>query len=275
MRPVFFAPACVRIRTFPGITKVCIMSKSVIITGASSGIGEALARAFAAKGYALGLAARRTDRLEALARELEAAHGARMVFAALDVQQDDRVAAVIESLAAQLGGADIVVANAGITGVRRSGSGDISTDKAVLQTNLIGAIATLDAATALFKRQGRGQLVGISSVSAFFPIPGSAAYSASKAALTNYMNAMRLELAKHGIGVTVIHPGFIKTEIAPGMEKYPFVIEADDAAKQIVAAVEARKANVIVPALPWAPVKGLMGVLPDALVTLLAKRFLK
>ncbi len=251
------------------------MAKHVIITGASSGIGEALARAFAAVGCHVGLAARRTDRLQGLARELESAHGVRVAVAALDVQRDETVAAVLAQLAQDLGGVDIVVANAGITGVRRSGSGDLSTDKAVFQTNLVGAVATLDAATQLFKAQGHGHLVGISSVSAFFPIPGSAAYSASKAALTNYMNAMRLELVKHKIDVTVIHPGFIKTDIAPGMEKYPFVIEADAAARDMVKAIAAKKANVIVPAMPWKAAKGLMSLMPDALVTALATRFMK
>ncbi|RZU38298.1 short-subunit dehydrogenase [Fluviicoccus keumensis] len=251
------------------------MGKNVIITGASSGIGEALARAFAAEGHNLGLAARRTERLEALARELEDAHHIKVVVTALDVQRDDTVAAALGVLAQDLGPVDIVVANAGITGVRRSGSGDISTDKAVFQTNLIGAVATLDAATRIFNAQGFGHLVGISSVSAFFPIPGSAAYSASKAALTNYMNAMRLELAKKKIDVTVIHPGFIKTDIAPGMEKYPFVIEADAAAKQMLAAIAAKKANAIVPALPWKPVKGLMSLMPDSVMTLLFTKFMK
>lgn len=251
------------------------MAKNVIITGASSGIGEALARAFAARGDNLGLAARRTDKLESLARELEEAHGIKVAVTALDVQRDETVAAAINSLAQALGPVDIVVANAGITGVRRSGSGNLDTDKAVFQTNIVGAVATLDAATRLFAAQGHGHLVGISSVSAFFPIPGSAAYSASKAALTNYMNAMRLELAKKKIDVTVIHPGFIKTDIAPGMEKYPFVIEADAAAKQMLAAIAAKKANAIVPALPWKPVKGLMSLMPDSVMTLLFARFMK
>ena len=155
------------------------MGKNVIITGASSGIGEALARAFAAKGYNLGLAARRTDKLEMLARALEDAHGIKVVVTALDVQQDETVPDAINALAQGLGPVDIVVANAGITGVRRSGSGDLSVDKAVFQTNIIGAVATLDAATRIFKAQGYGHLVGISSVSAFFPIPGSAAFCIS------------------------------------------------------------------------------------------------
>jgi len=137
------------------------VGKNVIITGASSGIGEALARAFAAKGYNLGLAARRTDKLEMLARALEDAHGIKVVVTALDVQQDETVPDAINALAQGQGPVDIVVANAGITGVRRSGSGDLSVDKAVFQTNIIGAVATLDAATRIFKAQGYGHLVGI------------------------------------------------------------------------------------------------------------------
>lgn len=251
------------------------MSKNVIITGASSGIGEALARAFAARGYHLGLAARRVERLEKLASELEERYGIQVQVAALDVCDDAQVPAVIQDLAQQLGPIDVVVANAGITGVRRSGSGNLSVDKAVLQTNVIGAIATLDAATRLFLAQGYGHLVGMSSFTAFAPIPGSAAYSASKAALTSYMSAMRLELARKNIAVTVIHPGFIRTEIAPHMEKYPFVIEADAAAEQMLRAIEGRKGNVIVPALPWTAAKGVLGLLPDPLLNSLFLRFMK
>ncbi|MCB1657711.1 MAG: SDR family NAD(P)-dependent oxidoreductase, partial [Pseudomonadales bacterium] len=147
------------------------MNNNVVITGASSGIGAALAEAFARKGYNLGLAARRVDKLEVLARELEDKYSIQVAITALDVQQDETVAPALSRLAQELGQIDIVVANAGITGVRRSGSGDISIDKQVFNTNVIGAIATLDAATKLFLAQGHGHLVGISSFSAFSPLP--------------------------------------------------------------------------------------------------------
>lgn len=251
------------------------MNKTVVITGASSGIGAALATAFASKGYNLGLAARRVDKLELLARELEEKYTIQVAVTALDVQQDADVAPALSRLAQELGQIDIVVANAGIGGVRRSGSGDISIDKAIFKTNVIGAIATLDAATKLFLAQGHGHLVGMSSFSAFSPLPANAAYSASKAALTNYMNAMRLELMSKKINVTVIHPGFIKTDIAPDMGKYPFVIEADVAAQQMVRAIESNKANVIVPALPWRAVKGLMKLMPDPLLAMMFNKMMK
>lgn len=251
------------------------MNKTVIITGASSGIGAALATAFASKGYNLGLAARRIDKLEALARQLEDTYHVQVAIIALDVQQDTQVAPALSRLAQELGQVDIVVANAGISGVRRSGSGNIEIDKTIFQTNVIGAIATLDAATKMFLAQGHGHLVGMSSFSAFSPLPTSAAYSASKAALTNYMNAMRLELINKKINVTVIHPGFIKTDIAPHMDKYPFVIEADVAAQQMVRAIEINKANVIVPAMPWKAAKGLMKLMPDPLLAMMFNKMMK
>ncbi|MBC7750620.1 MAG: SDR family NAD(P)-dependent oxidoreductase [Candidatus Saccharibacteria bacterium] len=251
------------------------MSKNVVITGASSGIGEALAEQFAAKGYSLGLAARSVDKLQALAQRLTQQYSIRVEVASLDVNDDASIPAVLNDLVARLGSMDILVANAGVAGSRRSGRDDLSVDKAIFQTNLIGAIATLDAATKIFLAQGFGHLVGMSSFSAFAPIPKNAAYSASKAALTNYMNAMRLELLTSHIDVTVIHPGFINTNLAPKMDKYPFVVTADVAAKQMVRAIESKQANVIVPALPWKIVKGLFQVMPDSLMSSLMKKFVK
>jgi short-subunit dehydrogenase len=251
------------------------MPKNVIITGASSGIGEALAEQFAAKGYQLGLTARRVDKLQALAERLSKQYSVRVEVAGLDVNDEASIPAVLEGLTARLGSLDIIIANAGVTGTRRSGRDDLSIDKAIFQTNLFGAIATLDAATKLFLAQGHGHLVGISSFSAFTPIPVSAAYSASKAALTNYMNAMRLELLSNNINVTVIHPGFIQTNLTPKMDKYPFVIKADAAAKEMIYAIEHKKTNPIVPALPWKAVKTLFEIVPDSLIAKAMLRMMK
>lgn len=247
------------------------MQKNVVITGASSGIGEALAERFASQGYNLGLAARSVDKLDVLAKKILQKYSVRIETVYLDVSDDASIPVVLDELVQRLGGMDILVANAGITGSRRSGRDDLSIDKKIFQTNLMGAIATLDAATKIFLAQGYGHLVGISSVSAFTPIPKSAAYSASKAALTNYMNAMRLELAGNHIAVTVIHPGFINTHLVPKMDKYPFVIDADVAAKQMVHAIERQQTNPIIPALPWKGVKVLFQVIPDSLMSLMMK----
>lgn len=240
------------------------MTRNVIITGASGGLGEALAREFVRRGYNVGLMARRAERLDALAGELRRS-GVKVETGVVDVAHDDTVHAAVDTLRERLGGLDIFIANAGITAVNRTGSGDISKDKQVMAVNFTGAIASLDAAAKHFRAQKRGRLVGISSIAGIMPIPGSGTYSASKAALSMWLRAARIELAKHGVGVTAIHPGFIRTELVPGMEKYPFVIEADAAARAIVNAIEAGKDNLIVPAWPWKYLLPIARLLPERL----------
>lgn len=243
------------------------MSQRVIITGASSGIGAALVHEYARRGFDIGLCARRSDVLEQLSNEIMQQYpGQKCLWETLDVAQLDDVAPVLNRLNERLGSVDIVIVNAGITGVRRTGSGDLSTDLQVLQVNLLGAIATLDAAVAIFRTQGHGHLVGISSFSAFRGIPGSAAYSASKAALTNYLQAVRTELFRKNIQVTCIHPGFIKTDISPGMEKFPFVIDADKAARIMADAIRRKQREKTVPGWPWVLLKYLMPRLPDSVI---------
>lgn len=238
------------------------MTKTVIITGASSGIGAALAREFARRGYNVGLMARRADRLEALAAELRKG-GSKVEVGTVDVARDETVHAAVDALREKLGDLDVFVANAGITTINRTGAGDISKDKEVFAVNLIGTIASLDAAAKYFRAKKKGHLVGISSIAAIKPIPGSGSYSASKAALSSWLRAAGIELKKHGIAVTAIHPGFIKSELVPEMEKYPFIIEAEPAAKQMVDAIEKKKPSVIVPWWPWAPMLALGKMLPE------------
>jgi len=244
------------------------MAKSVVITGASSGIGAALAHEFANRGYNIALCARRVEKLEALQQALTQKNSnLQIITAALDVNALDTVPVVLNDIKSHLGNIDIVVANAGITGVRRTGSGDLSVDKSILQTNLFGAIATIDAAVAIFREQGFGHIVGMSSFSAFRGIPGSAAYSASKAALTNYLQAVGTELyRKKDIKVTAIHPGFIRTEIDDNIDKFPFVIDADKAANTMVNAIEKGKTDIVVPSWPWAILRKVMPKLPESII---------
>jgi len=244
------------------------MTKSVVITGASSGIGAALAHEFASRGYNIALCARRIEKLESLKNTLsEKYSNITVISSALDVNELESVPIVLNDIKSSLGNLDIVIANAGITGVRRTGSGDLSIDKSILQTNLYGAIATVDAAVAIFREQGFGQIVGMSSFSAFRGIPGSAAYSASKAALTNYLQAVGTELfRKKDIKVTVIHPGFIRTEIDDNIDKFPFVIDADKAAKTMANAIEKGKSDIVVPSWPWAVLRSVMPKLPESII---------
>jgi short-subunit dehydrogenase len=244
------------------------MTKSVVITGASSGIGAALAREFANRGYNIALCARRVEKLESLKQELSQKNShIQVISAALDVNELETVPTVLNELKSSLGTIDIVVANAGITGVRRTGTGDLTIDKSILQTNLYGAIATIDAAVGIFREQGFGHIVGMSSFSAFRGIPGSAAYSASKAAVTNNLQAVGTELyRKKEIKVTVIHPGFIRTEIDDNIDKFPFVIDADKAAKTMVNAIEKGKTDIVVPSWPWAILRKVMPKLPESVI---------
>lgn len=241
------------------------MSQTIVIVGASRGIGASLAREYAARGARLGLLARSRDTLEALAAELRAG-GVQVETALLDVADRDAVAPVLTGLMDRLGKVDVVIANAGVLGWRKAGDGNVAEDRRIIETNLLGAIAVIDAAVARFKAQGHGRVVGISSISAYRAIPGSGAYSASKAALTNYLDALRLELSGKGIGVSVVHPGFVKTDIGPNMDKYPFAAEPEKVAREIADGVARGKANLIVPGFPWRVVMPVLRLLPDAIV---------
>ena len=240
--------------------------KSVIITGASSGIGKAMAEEFASRGYNLGLIARRGELLEEIQQDLTYKYQVKVEISAMDLTQNDEIYPALQDLKRRLDQVDIIVANAGITGVNKTGAGDFSKDRRIIEVNLIAAMATVDAAARIFRQQKYGQVVGISSVSAFVGIPGSAAYSASKAALSNYLQAVGVELKKHHITVTAVHPGFVKTDIAPEMEKYPFVIEADRAAKEIVTGILKGRKNIIVPNMPWSIIKKVLPIVPDGLL---------
>ena len=243
------------------------MIKSVVITGASSGIGKAIAYEFARRGVKLVLMARRLELLEELAADIRRQHpGVDVHCISLDVVQVETIAPALEQAQNLVGQLDCVIANAGITAVNKTGAGDFSKEQRVIQVNLIGGMATIDAAVRIFRQQGKGIAVGVSSVSAFKGIPGSAAYSASKAGFSNYLDSTRMELQKHGIKVIAVHPGFVKTEIAPNMDKLPFVISAEKAAREIVDGIMKGHTNIIVPALPWSVLGRVLPFMPDSII---------
>ena len=243
------------------------MIKSVVITGASAGIGKAIAYEFARRGVNLVLMARRLELLEELAADIGKQHPDVDVHCiSLDVAQVEDIAPALEQARNLVGQLDCVIANAGITAVNKTGAGDFSKEQRVIQVNLIGGMATIDAAVRIFRQQGKGIAVGISSVSAFKGIPGSAAYSASKAGFSNYLDSTRMELQKHGITVIAVHPGFVNTEISPNMDKLPFVISAEKAAKEIVNGIVKGNTNIIVPVLPWSVLGRVLPFMPDSII---------
>jgi short-subunit dehydrogenase len=241
------------------------LAKTVFITGASSGIGRALAREFAGRGYDLFLTARRLDELERLRTEIAAADPARRVeVRQLDVTDDADVAAAIAEAAEKLGRCDIVVANAGLGSSGPVGEGRMARDRQVIETNLIGAMATVDAAVAQLRRQGGGQIVGISSVAGVRGLPGSGSYSASKAGLAVYLDSVRAETHREPIKVTTIAPGYIDTPINQDVKSRPFLIDVQKGARITANLIERGAGYSTVPRFPWAVVAPLLRVVPTS-----------
>lgn len=241
------------------------MNKTAVITGASSGIGKALAIEFAKRGYHLGLAARRTDRLEELQAEIALMPGCqnlRVEISALDVNHTETVGTALQDLFKRLGQVDVVIVNAGVNQLTGVGKGQLEQELGLVQTNLLGAIATVHAAVEFFRKAGGGHVVGISSLASLTPIPTQAAYCATKAGFSMYLDAAAIELRKHKIHVTKILPGFVKTDIVADMDKYPFLVSAEQAAHEMAGHIEKRRSTGVVPAYPWKLLKPLLGNMP-------------
>jgi short-subunit dehydrogenase len=222
-----------------------------VVTGASSGIGAALAKQLAARGLEVWLCARRKELLDALVGEIEG-QGGKAHALVLDVSHADQVTAAMTRLDAESGGIDLVVANAGVGGANGAKPLSKSSWQEVrdfLQINLVGAAATLYPFIGPMLARGHGHLVGVSSVAADVPTPRSAPYGASKAGLTFFLEAADMELRARGIDVTIIHPGFIKTPMTADIhEPMPFLMDVDKAAKIIDRAIQSRRRLV---RLPW------------------------
>lgn len=223
--------------------------KTVFLTGASSGIGEALAIALAKKGAVLGLLARRKELLEDLKARCEAVGASARVFAA-DVTDPKAVSNAAQAFRDEFGRIDIMIANAGIGGNDAlTRAYDPASVKKLIDINVLGAVNSIYAVIGDMAEKKSGHIVGISSLAGFRGLPKSAAYSASKAAMTTFFESVRLDQAKNGIDVTVIQPGFIKTPLTSGRaNKMPFLMELDDAIPHFVRAIERKKRFA---AFPW------------------------
>lgn len=241
----------------------------VLITGASSGLGMGLARELAARGATLALCARRTDRLDDLAAELTATHpGLRVTTRALDVRDHDAVFSVFASLADELGGLDRVIVNAGIGHGKALGTGGFAANRETIETNLVAGLAQIEAAMTIFREQGHGHLVVMSSVSAFRGLRRAMnAYAASKAGIAMLAEGLRAELlGNRDIVVTTLYPGYIRSEMNEGMRKTPFMVDTDIGCRKLAKAIEKEKATAVIPAWPWVPVSWAMRVLPLSFV---------
>lgn len=223
--------------------------KVVFLTGASSGIGEALAVVIAKQGAIVGLLARREELLKELAEKCEAVGGKARVFAC-DVVDAEAVQKSADALRDEFGRIDILIANAGIGGNNKE-TRELQPEfvKKVIDINLMGAVNSVYAVLPQMLERGSGQLVAISSLAGFRGLPKSAAYSASKGGMTNLFESIRLDVQNKGVAVTIIQPGFIKTPLTSGRaNKMPFLMELEDAIPLFLKAIEKQKKFA---AFPW------------------------
>jgi short-subunit dehydrogenase len=239
----------------------------VFITGASSGIGEALARHYASRGAVIGLVARRGETLSQLAADL--GDGVAVGYA-LDVRNAAALAAAAADFVARHGCPDIVIANAGVSlGTLTEHAEDIQPFQDVMDINVLGMVKTFQPFIAPMRRARRGTLVGIASVAGYRGLPGASAYSASKAAAISYLESLRVELKRSGIRVVTICPGYIAT---PMTEKnpypMPFIMSAETAARKMAATIDRGAALAVI---PWqmALAARLLHVMPKWLYDLL------
>ncbi|MGY4711099.1 SDR family oxidoreductase [Mycolicibacterium sp. CBM1] len=238
--------------------------QKILITGASSGLGAGMARAFAAKGRDLALCARRGDRLDELKAELTQRYPhITVAVAVLDVTDHEQVPKVFAALADELGGLDRVIVNAGIGKGAPLGSGKLWANKATIDTNLVAALVQTETALEMFKAAGSGHLVLISSVLGNKGVPGvKVAYAASKAGVSSLGASLRGEYSSGPIKVTVIEPGYIESEMTAKSNSTMLMVDNETGVRQIVDAIEREKGRAIVPGWPWIPLVALLKVLP-------------
>lgn len=244
-----------------------MIRQKVLITGASSGLGAGMARAFAARGRDLALCARRVDRLEELKAELTQRYPSiRVAIAELDVNDHDRVPQVFAALGSEIGGLDRVVVNAGIGKGAPLGSGKLWANKETIETNLVSALVQIETALEIFTKQGHGHLVLISSVLGNKGVGGvKAAYAASKAGVSSLGESLRAQYARGPITVTVIEPGYIESEMTAKTAKTMLMVDNRTGVAKMVDAIEKEKGRAIVPGWPWIPLVAVLRALPPRL----------
>ena len=229
----------------PGTRKNSTALIPIFISGASSGIGEALARHYARDGVALGLAARRRDALDALAASLPGECAAYP----LDVSDSAAVERAAQDFMSRFGAPQLVIANAGVSvGTHGDDPRDIAKLRRLLEVNVIGLAATLAAFAPAMRAARNGTLCGIASVAGLRGIPGAGAYSASKAAAATWLEALRVELRGSGVAVVTICPGYIDTPMTRvNRYRMPFLLSAPECARRMARAIAAGRRLAVIP----------------------------
>jgi short-subunit dehydrogenase len=233
-----------------------------IITGASSGIGQELARVLASQRCKVGLVARRPDQLAALAAEIEKSGGV-AAYAPADVSDRRQTVDALRAVASRLGPVDLLIANAGVGAPTLVEPMNVPDLEKMYRVNVLGVVYAIEAVLSEMLARGKGHLAAVSSLAAYKGLPGESGYTSSKAAVNNFMEGLRIQLRGRGIAVTTICPGFVKTPMTEVNQfKMPWLLEADEAARRIVRALERRRK---VYNFPWqmALVMKLTAWLPD------------
>ena len=247
------------------------MRRVAVVTGASSGIGRALALELARDGYDLGLTARRRDRLESLAAAIRVT-GARAECAAADAARRHEVQDAMRTLAERLGSIYLLVVNAGIALGTDALEPDSDALEAEFSVNLFGAFYAIEAVIPSMLERGSGHVVAMSSLAGYRGLPGAAGYCATKAALTRLIEGLRPDWALAGIRATLVHPGYVRSEMTDRNRfRMPFLMDAEQAASLIARAIRRKKK---VCEFPWRMsilVRHLVRHLPDRLLVTRAR----
>ncbi|MGZ3417048.1 MAG: SDR family NAD(P)-dependent oxidoreductase [Polyangiales bacterium] len=248
--------------------------RTAFVTGASAGIGRALAERLAERGTTVALAARRKDLLDDVRAAIEA-KGGRAVVVPVDVSRPEEVVAAMERTDDELGGIELVIANAGIGGNMHATKMTWAQIAPIFQLNVMGAIATLTALLPRMSARGRGHLVGVSSLAGMRGLPKTAPYSATKAALSTFLESLHVDLDGSGIFVTDVRPGYVKTDLTAGRSyKMPMLMELSDATDTILGGIDAGEPIVAFPK-PLAAVLSATRVLSRAGYVQLARKLVK
>jgi short-subunit dehydrogenase len=238
--------------------------KNILITGASSGLGEGMAREFAKLGRNLALCARRVDRLESLRSELLSSHPSiRVSVKTLDVTNYDQVFEVFRAFKAELGSLDRIIINAGIGKGQPIGTGYFRANRQTAETNFVAALAQCEAAVEILRAQNAGHLVTIASMSALRGMRRNVTtYAATKAGLASLTEGIRADLLRTPIEVSTIYPGYIRSEINEKVKNTPFIVDTETGCRAMVKAIERETAEAYVPRWPWAVLGFLMKRMP-------------
>jgi len=233
-----------------------------VVTGASSGIGAALARRLAAEGCRVGLVARRPDRLADLAGEIRATGGTAAVATA-DVGDRDQVSAAFAALRGELGPVDLLVANAGVGVPTTLEPVNTPAVEEMFRVNVLGVVYAIEAVLPEMLRRATGHIAAVSSLAGFLGLPGESGYCATKAAVNTYLDGLRIHLRGRGVRVTTLCPGFVRTPMTAVNDFHmPWLLEADEAARRMVRALRRGRKVYRFP-WPMSLLIRLAGWLPD------------